>query len=535
MDPIWITIAFFLGFAARQVGLPPLVGFLAAGFVLNGIGVEGGETLDIIADLGVTLLLFSIGLKLQIRSLLEPKIWGTGTIHMLITVALFGAVIFGLSLTGASLFGSLDSKLSVLIAFALSFSSTVFAVKVLEEKGEMAALHGRVSIGILIIQDIVAVIFLTFSMGKIPSLWALPLLAMLPVIRYLLKAMLSRCGHGEVLILAGMFIGLVAGAAAFDLVGLKADLGALIVGMLIADHPKASELAKSLMGFKEIFLVGFFLTIGLSGAPTLEALGIATLLTLVMPLKVALFFFLLTRFKLRARTSLLTSLSLANYSEFGLIVGAVGTANGWIGSEWLVVMAIALSMTFVLAAPLNTAAHSIYSHMAGRLKPFETETRLPEEEPIDPGDAKIVIFGMGRIGTGAFDVMQTRYGGEVLGVDFDSEVVQEHQQAGRNVIQGDPMDVDFWERIETRRRKVEIAMLAMSSQTENKEVAGHLKSFNFPGRLAAIARFDDEVEALKEAGVDAAFNVYGEAGAGFAEHVFRQIENSKMKDKKETH
>lgn len=139
MDPIWVTIAFFLGFAARQVGLPPLVGFLAAGFVLNGIGIEGGETLDIISDLGVTLLLFTIGLKLHIRSLLKPRIWATGTIHMLITVALFGAAIVGLSLAGTSLFASLDFKQSLLIAFALSFSSTVFAVKVLEAKGEMAA------------------------------------------------------------------------------------------------------------------------------------------------------------------------------------------------------------------------------------------------------------------------------------------------------------------------------------------------------------------------------------------------------------
>jgi len=298
----------------------------------------------------------------------------------------------------------------------------------------------------------------------------------------------------------------------------------LIVGMLIADHPKASELAKSLLGFKEIFLVGFFLNIGLSGAPSLEALGIATLLTLVMPLKVALFFFLLTRFKLRARTSMLTSLSLANYSEFGLIVGAVGAANGWISPEWLVVMAIALSMTFVLAAPLNTAAHSIYGRMATRLKPFETRMRLPEEEPIDPGDARIVIFGMGRVGAGAYDFMQARYGGKVIGFDFDSDVIREHQEAGRNVIRGDPMDADFWERARAKDHQVALVMLAMPSQTENIEVAGQLKSFNFPVQIAAIARFDDEVEALKEAGVDAAFNIYGEAGAGFAEHISRVMD-----------
>jgi predicted Kef-type K+ transport protein len=415
MDPIWITIAFLLGFGARQVGLPPLVGFLAAGFVLNGIGIEGGETLEVIADLGVYLLLFSIGLKLQVKSLLKPKVWATGTIHMLITVVFFCAAIFGLSLAGTSLFGGLDFKLSLLIAFALSFSSTVFAVKVLEEKGEMAALHGRVAIGILIIQDIAAVIFLTFSLGKIPSFWALPLLALLPVIRFLLNRILDRSGHGEMLVLAGMFMGLVVGAAAFELVGLKPDLGALIIGMLLANHPKASELAKSLMGFKDIFLVGFFLTIGLSGTPTVETLGIAALLTLAMPIKVALFFFILTRFKLRARTSLLTSLSLANYSEFGLLVSYVGAKNGWIGNEWLIVMALALSMTFVLAAPLNSSAHIIYSRFADLLKPLQTRSRLPEEEIIDPGDARIAIFGMGRIGTGAYDFMHERHGEKVIG------------------------------------------------------------------------------------------------------------------------
>jgi Trk K+ transport system NAD-binding subunit len=181
-------------------------------------------------------------------------------------------------------------------------------------------------------------------------------------------------------------------------------------------------------------------------------------------------------------------------------------------------------MTFVLAAPLNTAAHAIYTRMAGRLKKFETETRLPEDETIDPGDAGIVIFGMGRVGTGAYDFMRQRHGSKVIGVDFDSEVVEEHQLAGRNVIRGDPMDSDFWERAEKNKRQVELVMLAMSSQTENKEVAGLLKTFKFPGLIGAIARFDDEVVALKEAGADAAFNVYGEAGAGFAEHICKKLD-----------
>jgi predicted Kef-type K+ transport protein len=273
---------------------------------------------------------------------------------MFITVIVFGVGIFGLSAAGFSLFDDLDFKLSLLIAFALSFSSTVFAVKVIEEKGEMASVYGRTSIGILIMQDIFAVIFITASTGKIPSPWAILLIALLFLVRPLLMILMKRSGHGELLILCGLFLGLVVGAASFDFVRLKSDLGALIVGMMLASHPKASELAKSLFGLKDMFLVGFFLSIGLSGAPALQDIGIAALLTAVIPIKVGLFFFLLTRFKLRARTSLLASLSLANYSEFGLIVGAIGVSNGWIGSQWLIIIAIALSMSFVLAAPLNS-------------------------------------------------------------------------------------------------------------------------------------------------------------------------------------
>jgi len=118
------------------------------------------------------------------------------------------------------------------------------------------------------------------------------------------------------------------GSALFEGVQMKGDLGALIFGMLVADHPKAKEMARALLGFKDLFLVGFFLSIGLSGLPSLADLGIAAFLIILLPIKIALFFLLLTRFRLRARTATVTSLTLANYSEFGLIVGAVGVNEG---------------------------------------------------------------------------------------------------------------------------------------------------------------------------------------------------------------
>ncbi len=533
MDTIAIIVAFALGFAARQVGLPPLVGYLVAGFAIKASGAEGGAVIVELADVGILLLLFSIGLKLKLRSLTRPEVWAGASIHMLITVIVFGAGIFMLATAGLSKFAGLDFKLCLLIAFALSFSSTVFAVKILEEKGEMASLHGRVAIGILIMQDILAVIFITASTGKLPSPWALLVPVVLYAARPLLFKIMDRCGHGELIILFGLFLALVAGADGFELVGLKPDLGALILGMLVAGHSKAEEMAKALFSFKELFLVGFFLSIGLKGLPDIEALGIATLLVLIMPFKIGLFFLLMTRFKLRSRTALLGSFSLANYSEFGLIVAAIGEANGWISSEWLVIIAIALSTTFVLASPLNAAAHSIYNRLAGRLKSYETKTRHPDDQPIHPGDAEIVIFGMGRVGTGAYDYLREHYGDVIIGCDSDPLNVKSNQEAGRNVIHGDPTDLDFWERSgadsDEYEDKIRLVLLAMPTYMANREAAEIISRIGFEGLIAASARFEDEVVALKEAGVQA-YNFFGEAGAGLAESAYEKLEDQ-MKEK----
>ena len=127
--------------------------------------------------------MFSIGLKLRVGTLLRPSVWAGATIHMAVTVVLFGLLLLALPF-GA--FGTLDLGTAALVAFALSFSSTVFAVKVFEGQGQSASLHAQTAIGILIMQDVVAVIFLAASKGQLPSPWALALLALIPG-RYLLK------------------------------------------------------------------------------------------------------------------------------------------------------------------------------------------------------------------------------------------------------------------------------------------------------------------------------------------------------------
>ena len=210
MDPLWLLLALLLGFIAQQFRLPPLVGFLCAGFCLHALGIDGGPILQKFAELGVTLLLFTIGLKLRLRNLLAPEVWGTASAHMALFTIIIGGLLLIPGLMGFAWFGFLNWPAAAVIAFALSFSSTVFAVKILEDRGEMKTRHGQVTIGILIVQDIIAVVFLTLATDKTITVWALALLG-LPLLRPLLNHLMERSGHGELLVLFGIFMAIGGG------------------------------------------------------------------------------------------------------------------------------------------------------------------------------------------------------------------------------------------------------------------------------------------------------------------------------------
>lgn len=122
------------------IKLPPLIGFLAAGFVLNAMGYESNTTLDSIANLGVTLLLFSIGLQLNIKTLLKKEVWGTASEHILLSTLFFTLVLLAVKSLGFRLAMELEWRQAMLLGFALSFSSTLFAVKVLGERSDMSTL-----------------------------------------------------------------------------------------------------------------------------------------------------------------------------------------------------------------------------------------------------------------------------------------------------------------------------------------------------------------------------------------------------------
>ena len=527
-DPLWITIALLLGLAAKQLNLPPLVGFLVAGFLLNLGGAQGGAFLSEIAELGVTLLLFTIGLKLNIRQLLRTEVWGVASTHMLLIVLVNALLVLGLAQLSLPLFSGIDFATAAMIGFALSFSSTVFAVKVLEEKGDMASRHGRLAIGILIMQDIAAVLFLAVSTGKLPTPWALGLLLLIPL-RPLFFDLMKRAGHDELLILFGFVLAL-GGAALFEAVGIKGDLGALLLGLMLAGHPKTNELAKTLLGFKELFLIGFFLSIGLTGLPSPSIMLASLLLLAALPFKTVLYFWLATRFRVRARTATLTSLHLANYSEFGLIVGAIAAANGWLADDWLVLIAVALSFSFILAAPLNRDADTLFTRFHDFLLRFETEKRLGNDQPVSFPDVRVVIIGMGRVGSGAYDHLKSVYSDTLIGIDFDNDIIEQQQHAGRRVIQEDATDPDFFNRIDRKNNAAELVLVTLPNHAANLAVVRQLQQHKYTGHIAVTAKYADEVVDFNELGIESAYNIYAEAGSGFAGHILNQINGDNRTD-----
>ena len=364
-------------------------------------------------------------------------------------------------------------------------------------------------------QDIAAVGFLAVSSGKWPSLWALLIVLLIPL-RSVLCQLLQRVGHGELLVLYGFLLAL-GGAEVFELVGLKGDLGALVLGLLIANHAKAEELAKTMLGFKNLFLLGFFLSIGMSGQLTAETVLIGALIAPLVLVKSALFFGLFTGFKLRARTALLASINLTNFSEFGLIVAAIGVSNGWIAHQWLIVIAVALAISFAIAAGLNRFGHRIYTRFQSALRRMQRSERIADDSLFDIDGATIAIIGMGGIGTGAYDKMRDMKGETLIGIDIDPVTARNQQADGRHVLLGDPSDSDFWDRVQTTHT-LKLVMLALPKLSSNLAVLAELKAASFAGKIAVTAKFDDEVELLEEAGATSVFNIYTEAGAGFASH-----------------
>ncbi len=502
MDVIWVGAAYLAGWAGTRIGLPPLVGYLAAGFALFLMGVRSDEGLQHLAELGVWLLLFTVGLKLRVQNLIRLEVLGVGGLHILISSALMLAV-----------FGTLLGLTNGLyIAVGLAFSSTVLAIKLLEDRRELNSFHGRVAVGILILQDLVAIVLLAFAGAKQPTVWALGLLA-LPLLRPAALWLLSKSGHDELLLMFGLALALAGGGVA-KAVGISPELGALAVGALLAGHAQTTELSRVLWGLKEAFLVAFFLGIGLGGFPPITLLPWGALMLAVLPLQGLLFFALFTRFGLRARTAFVTSLALSSYGEFALIVVAPLISSGRLEGAWASLLGVVIAVSLAVSAPLNRSVHRLFERFEPWLLRFERQSDHPDREPTKLGKASWLVVGMGRTGAAAYKQLELD-GQRVVGLDNDPEKLERHRAKGRRVLYGDAEDSELWDGLEFGNLSG-VIVTAPDLEARLRALEG-LKQRGFGGRVVTVSHHADEEQSLSQAGATLIFRPFAEAGERLAQ------------------
>jgi len=517
MDAIIILLALAVGLIFKRFNYPPLLGYLLAGFVAHEVGVGDINVIMPLADIGILLLLFTIGLKLNLKQLAAPYVWGTAVIHMIIAVVLTVPVIGAAGYWMPALQFE-HSASAWALAFALSFSSTVFAVKIFDERGESAAFHASIAIGILIIQDLFAVCFLVLSSDKPIEPSAIILLA-LPLIRPALLYLQRISGHGELLVLFGVVVALGA-AELFEVFNLKGGLGALIFGVLLGNSERSGELYKNLANLKDLFLIGFFLQIGYYGLPSIEMLFVALTLALLIFMRPVIYYFLLVVFKVRARTAFLSGMALFNYSEFGLIVAAIAVSGGILSHEWLTTLALAMSISFFIATPFNTRVHDLFSKNHDPLEKYERNKRLEQEKIPSIGDANIVVLGLGRVGFGAYQYLNDKYNGKVIGVDEKHSRVENYCERGMNCIRADANDYEFWK--QSNLTSCDKIFVCLSNHKENMYIVRLAREMGYKNVLAVVSHFADQQKELEEHGC-ISFNLFAEAGYGFAEHVLTEL------------
>lgn len=519
-DAIWLSLAFISGLFSKKINLPPLIGFLLTGIVINVTGLKGGhlnDVLDALSSLGIMLLLFTIGLKIKIKNLTKKEVMLSASIHMLLSLVGMGGLVLLLSFSGLIYFTDLEWQGALMIGFALSFSSTVFVIKILEDKGELNSFHGKIAIGILVIQDIFAVAFITVSKGELPEWWAILLPVYIWLARKLLFYLLSHSGHGELMTIFGFLATFVFGAMSFSLCGLKPDLGALIMGMILVDHPKSKELYDRMMSYKDFFLVAFFVGIGLKGIPDLPVIFIAIGLLFIIPAKSWLFFNLFSRYQVKPRIAFLSSLSLGNFSEFSLITGVIGYQMGYINEEWLLILAVLMSFSFLIGSPLNSYAHEIFDRFRATILKSAKHAKEPEESTYDMEGFKYVVIGLGSIGKPAYMFLNEQFPGEVIGFDYNHDSVGQINELGGTAHYGDSTSSIFWEDIDYS--KVQKVFLAMSDHPTNvnsvKEINKILPDRKFT--LGAVCEYGDENSKLSKLQVDFIYEFKSRIGTEFAE------------------
>ncbi|MGK7876417.1 MAG: cation:proton antiporter [Xenococcaceae cyanobacterium] len=513
-----LAIATTVGALALWLRQPLIMAFIAVGILVGPAGlslVVSSHQVELFAELGIALLLFVVGLKLDPHeiSAVGPVaiVTGLGQIVMTGCLGYLISLLLGLSAVAAFYVG-----------MALTFSSTIIIVKLMSDKREIDALHGRIAVGVLIVQDIVVVLVMIgltafgtdnqqASLGQEVLMVLAKGSAFLILVGlatcYLLPHLLHALARSTELLILFAIAWAIALASVGDALGFSKEVGAFIAGVALASTPYRATLGARLVSLRDFLLLFFFINLGVHidishlGAQLGPAIILSLFVLIGKPLMVIV---LIGAMGYRKYTSAITSLSLSQISEFSLILAALGVSLGHINEEVMGLITLVGLITMGLSTYAILYSHILYEWLAPWLCLFERKIPHREETFRDLGEAEVsqvdvILFGLGRYGGSMIQDLH-QHGLVVLGVDFDPEIVKFWRKEGMLTFYGDAEDPEFAAVLPLNDARWVVSTIP--GQRIGLTLLHALKHHDFLGRVALTSHTLREMDILKRAGAD---------------------------------
>ena len=528
-----LLAAAVVGAVGTWLRQPLIVSFIAVGILVGpaGIGlVTQHEEIELLASIGISLLLFVVGLKLDFQTIrtLGPVALATGVGQIVVTsiVGFLIAVAMGM-----------DALTATYVAVALTFSSTIIIVKLLSDKHEIDALHGRIAVGFLIVQDlcvILVMIGITAIGGErsadqslmahaatilVKGLGFLALVAVLAV-RVLPATTTLLARSPELLVLAGIAWAVVL-AAVGEVLGLSKEVGAFLAGASLASTPYREAIGSRLVTVRDFLLLFFFIDLGarLDLSILGATLGAATLFSAYVLIgNPIIMMAIMGMMGYRKRTAFLAGLTVAQISEFSLILAALGVSVGHLRAEAMGLITTVGLITIALSTYLIMYSARLYEWLAPWLGIFERRTPFREAgaNAGTPQKADVVVLGLGRYGGGIVRHLLLRHR-RVIGVDFDPEALARWQKEGVSVVYGDASDPELFDHLPLAQ--VNWVVSTAPDIETSRVLLQHLRERGYTGKIAVACRSADEGDVLRFQGADVLLRPYADAAEQAADAI----------------
>ena len=509
-----LIISAFAGMITLWLKQPVLIAYIVVGIFVGpaGLGlVSAHDQIDLLAQVGVAVLLFVVGLKLDLQHIrhIGPVALATGLGQLTFTI------IFGFILTYAMGKSPMDA---IYVAVALTFSSTIIIVKLLTDKREIDALHGRIAIGFLIVQDLAVVIAMMFmstlKTGDETELvevfmslalrLAVVIIAMFILMRYLLPIIVARMARSQELLLIFAIAWGTSFAALGEWSGFSKEAGAFLAGFSLASSVYRDAISARLTGIRDFLLLFFFIDLGSKldfstlGAEVWTAVILSLFVLIGNPLIVM---GIMGYMGYRKRTGFLAGLTVAQISEFSIIFVAMGISLGHVGKDVLGLTTIVGIVTIALSTYMILYSHPLYERLSSWLSIFQRKNPYKELSNVDENsksnESDIIVFGAGRYGSALASGLQ-KSGLNVLAIDFDPENYKKQKRKGLNIRYGDGTESDFIDTLPIKHTQWIVSTLP--DFTSNKSLMHALKENNYRGNIAVVAREEIDKTMLKMLG-----------------------------------